>query len=271
VTGYTGTLFFTSADPQASLPAAYSFTAADAGSHSFLATLRTAGDHSITATDSQQNTVTGTSATILVKSGPAVKLAVTTASHVATGATTPFLVQARDQFQNAVTTYTGTVHVSSSDSSASLPADYTFQLADGGSHSFPIVLHAPGNQTLTVTDTAALGIMGSTTIRVTGVQPTTTSLMASLPVGVFLGFRQSATFTASVIPNPGPTGTVTFMDGVRVLGSVPLSGNVASLTLLGFTIGTHPITAIYDGDATFQFSAAAPVLLNASPKPRPRP
>ena len=38
-TGYTGTIHFTSSDSQAVLPAAYTFTAADAGVHTFTATL----------------------------------------------------------------------------------------------------------------------------------------------------------------------------------------------------------------------------------------
>ena len=43
MTGYTGTVKFTSSDPNAVLPAAYPFTAADKGSHAFSATLNTGG------------------------------------------------------------------------------------------------------------------------------------------------------------------------------------------------------------------------------------
>ena len=50
-TGYTGTVFFSSSDVQAGLPASYTFTAADAGVHTFTATLRTAGTQSITVRD----------------------------------------------------------------------------------------------------------------------------------------------------------------------------------------------------------------------------
>ena len=42
-TGYTGTVYFSSSDVQAGLPASYTFTAADAGVHTFTATFRTAG------------------------------------------------------------------------------------------------------------------------------------------------------------------------------------------------------------------------------------
>ena len=46
-TGYTGTVQFMSTDPQAALPAAYTFTAASGGSDTFSVVLKTAGliDH----------------------------------------------------------------------------------------------------------------------------------------------------------------------------------------------------------------------------------
>src|SRR5262249_35737459 len=42
-TGYRGTVHFSSSDPRAILPADYTFTAADAGLHTFSATFKTAG------------------------------------------------------------------------------------------------------------------------------------------------------------------------------------------------------------------------------------
>lgn len=61
VTTYTGTAHFTSNDGAAVLPADYTFTAADAGSHTFSATLARAGpQQSVTATDVAQPAVTGT-------------------------------------------------------------------------------------------------------------------------------------------------------------------------------------------------------------------
>jgi autotransporter-associated beta strand protein len=48
---YRGRVTFSSSDPAAQLPAPYTFTAADAGSHTFSATLLTPGTQSLTATD----------------------------------------------------------------------------------------------------------------------------------------------------------------------------------------------------------------------------
>jgi hypothetical protein len=45
-TNYRGTVHFTSSDPQAVLPADYTFTAADGGIHNFSVTLKTASSQS---------------------------------------------------------------------------------------------------------------------------------------------------------------------------------------------------------------------------------
>src|SRR5262249_23950526 len=50
-TNYTGTIHFTSSDPQAVLPPNYTFIGGNAGVHRFSITLKTAGPQSITATD----------------------------------------------------------------------------------------------------------------------------------------------------------------------------------------------------------------------------
>ncbi len=52
------------------------------------------------------------------------------------------------------TSYTGTVHFTSSDTRAGLPKDYTFTAADNGTHVFSVVLATAGSESITVTDTA---------------------------------------------------------------------------------------------------------------------
>ena len=58
-TGYRGTVALASSDPSALLPSAYTFTAADAGSHGFAVELDSAGTQSITATDTANAGLTG--------------------------------------------------------------------------------------------------------------------------------------------------------------------------------------------------------------------
>jgi hypothetical protein len=85
-TGYTGTIHFTSTDGAATLPVDYTFTGADAGSHTFPSglILRTAGLQLVTATDTVTATVTGMQS---VTVGPP------TPTGVVAGATTPAQVQ----------------------------------------------------------------------------------------------------------------------------------------------------------------------------------
>src|SRR5262249_44536711 len=72
-TKYTGTVYFTSTDPHAVLPAKYTFTTADDGMHTFSVTLNTAGTQSITATDAALGGTTGT-ATLAVMASTATLL-----------------------------------------------------------------------------------------------------------------------------------------------------------------------------------------------------
>jgi hypothetical protein len=90
---------------------------------------------------------------------------------------TPFdvTVKAVDPFLQTAVGYTGTVTFSTTDPDPGvvLPANYTFMLADGGSHTFPdtglgeTTLITPGDQMLTVMDMADNTITGSATVTVT--------------------------------------------------------------------------------------------------------
>src|SRR5207245_1902776 len=75
-TGYLGTVHFSSSDAQVALPADYTFAAGDAGSHTFSATLDTAGSQSLTATDTVTNTITGSQSSISVNPADASSLVV---------------------------------------------------------------------------------------------------------------------------------------------------------------------------------------------------
>lgn len=68
LTGYRGTIRFASSDPQALLPADYTFGAADAGTHTFqfMVTLLSPGTHSVTATDVADAAMIGSQTDIAV-------------------------------------------------------------------------------------------------------------------------------------------------------------------------------------------------------------
>src|SRR5262249_14195281 len=154
--GYTGTVYFSSSDTQAGLPADYTFTAADHGVHSFSATLRTPGSQSLTATDRMTSSITG-SAPVSVVAAAADPFLVTTSAASPDIAGTAFdvTVTVQDVYRNTVTGYTGTVHFTSADPyGPTLPTDYTFTSSDAGVHTFPggAALYTAGTWDVTATD-----------------------------------------------------------------------------------------------------------------------
>jgi ELWxxDGT repeat protein len=152
--GYTGTVHFTSSDGKATLPANYTFTAADAGQHTFTATLKTAGTQSITAADTLSSALKATEGGITVNAAAVKQFIISAPSTVTAGVPFNLTVTVEDAFGNMVTGYTGTVHFTSSDRTATLPANYTFTAADKGVHTFAgLALRKKGKQAITITDT----------------------------------------------------------------------------------------------------------------------
>ena len=125
-------------------------------------TLKTAGTQSITATDTVTGTITGTQSGITVNVGPTTTLVVSGFTNPTTaGAAHNVTVSAQDGFGNVTTGYTGTVHFTSSDASAGLPANYTFTGGDAGTHVFSVTLKTAGTQSITATDTVTGTITGT--------------------------------------------------------------------------------------------------------------
>ena len=71
------------------------------------------------------------------------------------------------------------------------------------------------------------------------------------------------TFTATVMGNAGtPTGTIAFRDnGAAIAGCAPvaLANGKATCTTSGLAGGTHPITGLYSGNATYSSGVAGPI------------
>ncbi len=86
---------------------------------------------------------------------------------------------------------------------------------------------------------------------------TSTTLASSLPTSVY---GQGVKFTAEVSSASGtPTGTVIFYDGSISIGSATLASGTAAISVSSLSAGTHSITAVYQGSATFSGSTSAPV------------
>jgi hypothetical protein len=166
-TGYTGTVRFTSSDGKASLPANYTFTAADAGVHTFMATLKTAGTQSLTATDTRTGSLIATQAGITVNPAAASRFVISAPSNVTAGSKFSLTLTVEDAYGNIITNYTGTVHFSSTDNTATLPKNYTFTAADKGVHSFTgLVLRKKGYEKITISDALSSSLSANVTVDV---------------------------------------------------------------------------------------------------------
>jgi hypothetical protein len=173
VTGYTGTVHFSSTDSQALLPTNYTFLPGDNGSHKFTngVTLKTAGSQSVTANDTATTSIKG-SGTVTVTPGTAKTLTVSIAANpFPAGSAHSVTVKALDAYGNVATGYTGTIHFTSSDGEAVLPpGNYTFSGADAGTHKFTngVTLNTAGSQSVTATDNSHSSITGTQTVTVSG-------------------------------------------------------------------------------------------------------
>ncbi|HEY3837248.1 MAG TPA: Ig-like domain-containing protein [Bryobacteraceae bacterium] len=107
-----------------------------------------------------------------------------------------------------------------------------------------------GDSNFSASTSAAL----SQTVHPAGTSTTVTSSMNPS------AHNQSVTFTATVaVTAPGtaaPTGTVTFKDGSRTLGTSSLTGGQATFTISNLNKGTHQITAVYGGTTSFLTSTS---------------
>src|SRR5260370_1735399 len=95
---------------------------------------------------------------IVVSAAAATNFAAGAPANATAGSSFSFTVTAQDQFNNTATGYAGTVHFTSSDGQATLPADGTLT---NGTGSFSATLNTPGNQTISATDTLSSSIMGT--------------------------------------------------------------------------------------------------------------
>jgi len=101
---------------------------------------------------------------------------------------------AYDTNYNIATSYTGTIHFTSSDGAATLPMNYTFTGADAGTHTFSggFTLFTPGGQTVTATDTMNATITLTRNVVVGPATPTGLTATATTATNVNLSWNTSA-------------------------------------------------------------------------------
>jgi hypothetical protein len=167
VPSYTGTIHFGSTDPDAKLPDDFAFKPEDRGQHTFLVTFAAGGKQTVTVTDTAPNsTITGSASTKVDVPGLATHFAVRSLGIGLAGTPSPVQVVALDALNRIVSNYTGTIHFTSSDTGAKLPDDFTFSADDHGAHLFSVTFMTAGRQSLKVTDTTSMSIVGIGSISV---------------------------------------------------------------------------------------------------------
>ena len=111
---------------------------------------------------------------------------VTGPTNATSGTSFSVTATARDASGSTVPNYRGTVHFTSSDGLATLPANYAFTGLDAGVHAFSVTLVTSGTQSVTATDTVTSTINGSANVQVLA------------PFGAPPNFSATATSTTQV-------------------------------------------------------------------------
>ena len=265
VTSYTGTVQFSSTDPQAVLPASYTYTSADAGTHVFPVTFGTAGAQSITVVDTQNANIAGSESTTVAAAAAASLKVVSGNGQTAQlqGAfPVAFDVQVVDAYGNGVSgvtvtfsaptsgtsgTFTGTATTAQSVTNASgnaIAPTFTANSIDG---SYTVTATAPGLTAVSFSLTNSGSVV-----------PTIALTLS--PAGSTLIYGQSVTLTATLAPSTvnsvAATGTVTFYDncstqGPLAIGTATIKSGAASFTDAVPSTCVHSFTATYSGDSNF--------------------
>jgi len=246
ITGYGGTVIFSSSDSTATLvPASATLTG---GTGNFAAILRTAGSQKLAATDSVNTSITGTSNTIAVSGAAATHFIVNAPAAVGAGKVT-FTVTAQDQYGNTANRYTGTVAFSSSDTAAVFTPPSSRLSAGAGT--FTVTLKTLGNQTLRARDTQTSSITGTSGTIVVSPGVATHFTVTAAPSAVTAGNSVTLTVTAQDQFNntaTGYTGTVTFTSSdtgpsTSLPGSSPLTSGTGTFIATLTTAGSQTLTA----------------------------
>jgi hypothetical protein len=214
-----------------------------------------------------QVTGVGSAVSVLLNGSAGLSYMLTGPSTGVAGTSFQFTVTVKN-FKGATdTAYRGTIHFTSSDGFAVLPADYAFTSVDSGVHTFTATLNSSGQQTLTGTDTSDATITGSLTITISNPVPVITSLGQNSAVegSGNLSIRVMGTgFSATSVVQWNGTGlTTSFLDNSDLQAIIPAADladeGTASITIFNPTPGggTSNSTTFTISDADLSASGTA--------------
>src|SRR3989449_947962 len=240
------------------------------GSASLNVTTLAVGSHSLTAAFNGNATFAASTSAVLTQTVNAgnSSTSLTSSLNPSTAGQTVTLSSTVSAVAPATGVPTGTVTFR--DGAATL---VTVTLVNG-SASLTISTLTAGSHPLTAVYNGNASFAASTSPTVTQVvnnnanaAGTTTSLTSSASTIKSASF---ITFTATVSPVPAvgtPTGSVSFFDGTTLLATAPLNaaGQASLVTRRLQTVGSHSITAVYNGDANFTGSTSPAFIVTVTP------
>ncbi len=247
-TGYTGTVHFTATDGAATLPIDYTFTAGDAGVHTFAGgfTLRTPGSQVVTATDTVAPTVTGSQGVVV---GPATPTSLVAAAASATqinltwspspGATAYEILRA--SASGTYTTLTTTASASYPDTAVTPGAAYAYKVRAFDSSSRPSPLSAPDAATamLFTDDPLAANATMVKAVHLTQLRQAVNALRAAAGLG-------AATFTDPALTGVSIRTThITELRNALAPARATLGLPASTFTDPTLVIGSTPVKALH--------------------------
>ncbi len=223
VNGFHDTVHFTSTDPQAVLPADYTFVGSDKGSRTFTdgVTLKTSGTQSVTVTDLANTSVNGSESASI---GPAAISATTStvsvsSSTVASGASVTLTLQGKDQYGNNETSGGATVEFGASGGTST-----------GSISPSPAADNANGIYTAAFTGVNA-GTATTISATVNSVSVGTTLPTITVTSGAVSASQSSVSASPTSISADGGTSTITVT--ARDASGNPIEGATVVLSATG--------------------------------------
>ncbi len=260
---FTGTVTFTSTDGAWAAPSNYTFTGANAGTHTFTNayTLKTTGSQTVTATDVPTSSITGTSASISVTAGaPSLALSTLVAapgSITANGTSTSVVtVQLKDAFGNNLTSSGGTVALSTTSGSLSAVTDHA-----NGTYTATLTSSTTAS-TASITGTLNAAALAASAA-VTFAPGPTTNFVVSAPATATAGSGITVSVTAKDAfgnTTPAYAGTVNLTSTdpqVPAPGSHTFTGGDAGVYAFPVTLKTAGSRTVSAGDGSSSGTSGA--------------
>jgi hypothetical protein len=131
-------------------------------------------------------------------------------------------------------------------------ARFTWWNATTGAHTITAV-YSGGGAVRASTSAAVRVTVGKSTLQLTPPSSSVARPVAGNPLSLYVSYN---VLTRGATARP--SGRITFKDGSTVLGTVPINPwGRTELRLSGLSTGTHTITAVYSGDANFNWTTSA--------------